>query len=1054
MSILSQSIWIVLLGIALLAVVADGQQTIPEARWGQAATVIGSTFLVHGGKKDPNNSYSYTSAPNTAEIYSLNLATTFSLDNPPWSLIDAPNGPALAFHTITGYSQHELLYFGGDAGPELPLSTRNDSAGTLWLSGQRATWTTHPDGWASQPMRRQYHSGTSYGGRVIISGGEKVDGSDFAFQEAYVFAPSTSRSSFTALATENGPPDLVGHSTITLPNGTMFVFGGYSRSQSQMLPMNLIYTFNINDGTWSNFNTQGDVVPAGRRNFAAVLIGTDAFVIHGGADATLSQGYADGFIFNMGSKQWTNLPALNDGLGTRWGHSAVSVGINVFFLYGYTSTGPASNALTLYDVSSGTFLSSFSPPGQDAPNTNSPDVPPDPPSGGGGGGGGGGSDSQPGSSTGNTDPGTGSGNGDTGSNGSPPQTGIPSRSSTPVVIGGIFGGLAATAVIIILVVVYRRRRGRRHRRGWSGATDESEKAVMVGGFEAVPQGNGFVARFFNLQPKGRYMQAPKRQRFDILADEDASEYASRPRPRSYRMGTGESGGSYGGYLTRWNSQGAGSAVASLVNASVSSFKSAFGLNNPPPPPSRELKHNSVGTRTSISLARPPSAWRRGSSYTSNSRADPFSDEYGVEEEYQKAMTMQHEMLRRAPSSGVEGYSALVLNRNPSETLGPPIAESSRHGAGALIPLAPVASISTDPSHGSDDAHERQKSSITTHDASVRTPPVDWSAQSHSPRVYSPPPSYQQQQQLQRATSAGSRIGASLTRTMSVISSLFGGSNDHQGAANRGKAGGTPKKIKIGSQAYDYMDLRDPNPPPPHLGMPLLPVEEVVPEPSSRHASRVLSGSDGFGTGSTGRSPLVLKPLHGKSLSSLRTANSEALERLGTGHWNVAQRDGTGSSRRTDGSLTSMPDSQFSDLVDGGPGGSAADMTWREVIGPGPGPGPGFAPVPGPERPVVESPAELETPDVFLEQQQPPSPAGPRPIPPPKRVSYSLAHRIESLGMENEARVPLQTPAEVAETPLPPGAPEPMNTRRGTNVYGIVPKPTLYIANPERRTDSS
>ncbi|KAG8794172.1 hypothetical protein FRC17_008329, partial [Serendipita sp. 399] len=434
----------------------------------------------------------------------------------------------------------------------------------------------------------------------------------------------------------------------------MFVFGGYSRSQTQMLPMNLIYAYNVNDGTWSNFNTQGEVVPQGRRNFAAVLVGTDTFLIHGGADASLSQGYADGFIFDMNSKQWMNLPALNDGLGIRWGHSAVSVGTGVFFLYGYTPTGSAPNALTLYDVPSGTFLSSFAPAG-DSPNTNSPDVPPDPPSGGGGGGG----NPNPPTQDGGTE--TGSGGNSGSSNPPAPQpTGENNRSSTPVVLGSVFGGLAATAVIIVLVVVYRRRRHKQHRRGWSGATDDSEKAVMVGGFEAVPQGKGFefVARVFNIQPKARYMQAPKRQRFDMLAEEDASEYASRPRPKSYRMGTGESGGSNGGYLTRWNSQGAGSAITSLVNASVSSFKSAFGLNNPPPGPSRELKRETLGGHTSVSLARPPSAWRRGSSYTSTSRADPFGDEYGVEEEYQRAMSMQHEMLRRAPSSGTDEYSAL------------------------------------------------------------------------------------------------------------------------------------------------------------------------------------------------------------------------------------------------------------------------------------------------------------------------------------------------------------------------------------------------------------
>jgi hypothetical protein len=317
--------------------------------WGQAATVIGNILLIHGGKTDPDNSYSYTSAPNTAQLLSLDLSASFSVDSPPWTDVHAPNGPALAFHTITSYSMNEFLLFGGDGGPDLALSTRNDSAGTLWLSGNaNATWTTRVDGWGGQPLRRIYHAANSYNGKVVITGGERADGSHSGFQEPSVYQSWTQ--TFSQGATDNGPPDLVGHAAITLPNGTMLVFGGYSDSAAQLQPMNTIHTYNHFDGTWSSFTTQGDVVPEPRRNFAAVLVGDNSFIIHGGTDGEMQTARGDGFMFSLSSQQWRALPALETELGARHDHSAFAVGQYAFFLYGVFNRLPL-NCLVLTRVS-------------------------------------------------------------------------------------------------------------------------------------------------------------------------------------------------------------------------------------------------------------------------------------------------------------------------------------------------------------------------------------------------------------------------------------------------------------------------------------------------------------------------------------------------------------------------------------------------------------------------------------------------------------------------------------------------------------------------------
>ncbi|CAG8731435.1 1513_t:CDS:1, partial [Acaulospora colombiana] len=480
----------------------------------------------------------------------------------------------------------------------------------------------------------------------------------------------------------------------------------------------------------------------------------------------------------------------------------------------------------------------------------------------------------------------------------------------------------------------------------------------------------------------------------------ALDIATAQRPRARRTGTSGSGNSW--RQSRWSSfGGAPSAIGSLVNASVSSLRSVFGIANVASP-TRDYKEDSYpGVGTTRRAAVPPSAWRRGSSYVSNNHADPFGDEFGVEEEYQRAMALQHERLKRASTSGPDEYSALVLNRKASEIQ--PVAETSRAGAIGYFPLATVPSIASAPSdsHGSD--------SHTTHNTTIRTPAAD-SSHYGSPRVHSPT-LHPKESQLQRATSSGSRLGVTLTRTLSALSSLFNSSEQGHARSSRGRH-------VIAPPPYEYIDLRDPNPPPPMLGLGLIPIKEAGSEDGSRNISRITNISEpgsNQGTSST-RPPLVLKALHGKSLSSLRTANSEALERLGTGNWDVIQRDDTASSRRTGG--TSGSESQFTDLGD--------DMgsSWKDVVG-------------RPENVYVASPVDLNklpSPEQGTSYERAATvpitgtnpPAGPRPIPPPKRVTYSLAQRIDTLGLPDPAfsSVPRgpSPPSGTREAPQEPNSP--------------------------------
>ena len=293
----------------------------------------------------------------------------------------------MAFHTITASSANQLLLFGGDPGPTTALSTQNDSAAILDLAtGDTGTWSLQADGWASEPMRRQYHAATLYNSQVVITGGEKVDGSDFGFKDTYLFTPNpTSTPTFSQLSTSYDGPDFVGHAALALPNGTLLLLGGYSHALQGLQPLTTLHTLDIASGTWGQVTTSpqpdpapsvpnttpadntpatttptdpaptdnpapesppassptpdptpedGWGIPTRRRNFAAVLVGDNQVLIHGGADARLQQATGDAFILNLATCEWKELPKLSQALGDRWGHSAVAVGKSVFFTFG------------------------------------------------------------------------------------------------------------------------------------------------------------------------------------------------------------------------------------------------------------------------------------------------------------------------------------------------------------------------------------------------------------------------------------------------------------------------------------------------------------------------------------------------------------------------------------------------------------------------------------------------------------------------------------------------------------------------------------------------
>ena len=553
---------------------------------------------------------------------------------------------------------------------------------------------------------------------------------------------------------------------------------------------------------------------------------------------------------------------------------------------------------------------------------------------------------------------------------------------------GVLGFAAATAIIFI-IVARKRRKG--HQRNWSSLSEEPEKLIMVGGFGATQRG-GIVDRLMNVAKPSKMV--PVKARFDILADEDTYE--------ATRWGTRRTGTAGSSSFGRYGRSREPSAFNSLVNASVTSFRSTFGLSGAPPrlPQSADQTVAMNPFSDTYTAVEAPRHSRRQTS--SSSYRDPFGDDNIVLEEYERAMALQNAGMRprsvRQASSG-SGTSMPGL------------------GGMGYVPLQPIQSVTTE-SHGSSQGHSNT-SNKETGVVGMTVPSAGTTAPSHEGRpnllTKSPPHSPRRGMitfgtsppssptfgptNVNRSLSAGSRIGAGLARTVTVISSIFG-------ADHRGERG-------VGQGTYDALDFRDPNPPPLRLGA----IEEAPTPKLERGKGRVASLRDGvYGPGAV---------VHGRSLSSLKTANSDVLERLG-GKWEVVQRVATNDTAASGSLLDEDPAhtvrSQSLDI----PIMESPEQD-REQTRP-------------PWRPLaIRSPSSSTL---------PPTARGSRPIQPPKKsVGTGVAARIQAL--EKRTSVDLSSKSPVL---IPPSSPVAQSKRR---TYGLVPKPTLFVANPEkeRSTDS-
>ncbi len=257
----------------------------------------------------------------------------------------------------------------------------------------------------------------------------------------------------------------------------------------------------------------------------------------------------------------------------------------------------------------------------------------------------------------------------------------------------------------------------------------------------------------------------------------------------------------------------------------------------------------------------------------------------------------------------------------------------------------------------------------------------------------------------------------------------------------------------------FIDIRDPNPPPR-----LLTIEEMAHSrgPSDGTAEATQSRrkpSPGVNRASTGtptrRPSLYHETIHGRSATSLQTANTEMLERLG-GTMDIVQRDGTLDSQNAP--LTGLDD-EFGGrpplralLVRGEPSHHSTRTASSSVS----------ASIESP--PMIQSAAGSPA-DEFthpgLSSSSPPSEevaassviehAGS----PPR--SPGVAERVRAferrMSRESAPPPPPTNTRRMEERLTPPPAAALAAAARPVVRYGLVPRPSLFVANPDRGAGS-
>lgn len=190
-------------------------------------------------------------------------------------------------------------------------------------------------------MRHIYHSAATQpgGGRTIFTGGLKDDGFGEAFKDVFSFDPETT--SFSTLPSL--PEATYHHTSILLPNGTLVLLGGvYLSSASGTTTGVTLAEAQVLDTTsatsaWTTVPL-GGTAPTSRRGLSTALSGNSKRIfVFGGADAALSEVFADGWSLDLDTSQWKR---ITDGTGGKYGTCPTMTPVLTVQVLGHVSITP------------------------------------------------------------------------------------------------------------------------------------------------------------------------------------------------------------------------------------------------------------------------------------------------------------------------------------------------------------------------------------------------------------------------------------------------------------------------------------------------------------------------------------------------------------------------------------------------------------------------------------------------------------------------------------------------------------------------------------------
>lgn len=132
-------------------------------------------------------------------------------------------------------------------------------------------------------------------------------------------------------------------------NGTMVIFGGSSASS---VAYNDISYYSMTTGLWSTGVTVGGSIPMARYGHSAVTTGMNTMIVFGGRNSTTP--YNDISVFNLLSNQWVSVTTTGPPPPPRAFHSAV---VDTYYhnMYVYGGTDGTNFFQDLYELNLDTF---------------------------------------------------------------------------------------------------------------------------------------------------------------------------------------------------------------------------------------------------------------------------------------------------------------------------------------------------------------------------------------------------------------------------------------------------------------------------------------------------------------------------------------------------------------------------------------------------------------------------------------------------------------------------------------------------------------------------